>query len=107
MRCYISLPIKDKEDTVKSRYEKAVAMLNSNGIHDVTGPHNIDEFDYNGYFGDTTLTWEHHLVRDLDEIDKCDAILMTDGWKYSPGCRLELEYAEYHGKIILYTDGSI
>jgi hypothetical protein len=50
------------------------------------------------YFdGDQTRERKEYLTEDLRVIAKCDAIWMLDGWRNSPGARLEHMYAEELG----------
>lgn len=50
-----------------------------------------------------------HLPRDrympicLAMLAQADAIAMLDNWQQSPGARLELRYARYQGKEILFN----
>lgn len=37
---------------------------------------------------------------DLKILNKCDGIVLADGWKNSKGCNLEYQYAKKHDKII-------
>ena len=48
------------------------------------------------------IPWEAALKADLQELCRCDAILLTPGWEKSRGARLELHVALELGlKVIL------
>lgn len=54
-----------------------------------------EESDYLGY--------NHYIAYDIYFLlQKCDAIVMADGWEESRGCRLEHEAAHIYGKEIIY-----
>lgn len=41
--------------------------------------------------------WEAHMLRDLEVLSTCDAVLMLPGWRCSAGCRIEKIFAERIG----------
>lgn len=45
--------------------------------------------------------WEAHMLRDLEILSTCDAVLMLPGWEHSPGCQIEKIFAERLGLRIL------
>lgn len=106
-KVYISLPMTGYEDTVKERYEKACNHLKS--IYDkyypgvkleIVAPGNIDDFTEEGYIGENRNNWEWFIGEDVKVLLSCNAIYMTDGWKKSKGCRIELAVASQHCKKI-------
>lgn len=45
--------------------------------------------------------WSAHMLRDLEVLSTCDAVLMLPGWEHSPGCQIEKIFAERLGLRIL------
>lgn len=45
--------------------------------------------------------WGAHMLRDLEILSTCDAVLMLPGWEHSPGCQIEKIFAERIGLRIL------
>lgn len=45
--------------------------------------------------------WSAHMLRDLEILRTCDAVLMLPGWQHSPGCQIEKIFAERIGLRIL------
>ncbi|OFO52180.1 hypothetical protein HMPREF3027_07090 [Porphyromonas sp. HMSC077F02] len=45
--------------------------------------------------------WSAHMLRDLEILSTCDAMLMLPGWEHSPGCQIEKIFAERLGLRIL------
>jgi hypothetical protein len=48
-----------------------------------------------------------HLKKDLQMLDKCDAIYMCDRWGFSDGCLLEFKRAMEKGIKIMYMEGTL
>lgn len=46
-------------------------------------------------------SWSAHMLRDLEILSTCDAVLMLPGWEHSPGCQIEKIFAERLGLRIL------
>lgn len=45
--------------------------------------------------------WSAHMLRDLEILSTCDAVLMLPGWEHSPGCQIEKIFAERLGLRVL------
>lgn len=45
--------------------------------------------------------WSAHMLRDLEILSTCDAVLMLSGWEHSPGCQIEKIFAERIGLRVL------
>ena len=105
MKIYISLPIADHYETVKSRYNEAAEQIKKMfPWAQVTGPHNINDFDEDGYHGETTNSWEWHIGEDTKALLACDAIYMTKGWAWSRGCRIERAIMAADNKAVYFAD---
>jgi hypothetical protein len=52
---------------------------------------------------DCKATWEDYLKGDLEIISRVDAVVMLEGWKDSPGARMEREYALSHSILVYYA----
>lgn len=48
------------------------------------------------------FTHEEYLHVCYSMIDVCDAVLFLDGWEKSRGARMEHEYADKTGKLLMY-----
>lgn len=46
---------------------------------------------------------EKHMKADIKLLLECDALLPMRGWKYSSGCKLEMNIAIQTGKTIMFT----
>ena len=51
---------------------------------------------------DQTKTWEQHMVRDIELLMGCDAIILLDDWNESRGARIEKFIAEQRNMLIFY-----
>lgn len=102
-RVYISLPMGGHEDTVKERYDKACETLKKiyndnfpNVKLEIVAPGNIDDFTEDGYIGEERKPWEYYIGEDVKILLTCNGIYMTEGWKTSKGCKVELAVASQH-----------
>lgn len=94
MRTYISGRISglDFED-VLIKFRGAVELLENIGLEPVNP---LD----NGL--DRNESWENHMIKDIEILLSCDAVLMLDNWVDSRGARIEKVVAEESGKILLF-----
>lgn len=102
-RIYISLPMGGHEDTVRERYDKACKTLkriykvNFPYINlEIVSPGNIDGFTEDGYIEEERKPWEYYIGEDVKILLTCNGIYMTEGWKTSKGCKVELAVASQH-----------
>lgn len=102
-RIYISLPMGGHEDTVRERYDNACKTLKiiykvnfPNTNLEIVSPGNIDSFTEDGYIGEERKPWEHYIGEDVKILLTCNGIYMTEGWKTSKGCKVELAVASQH-----------
>lgn len=94
MRTYISGRISglDFDDVIKN-FKSAYDLLQSVGLQPVNP---LD----NGL--SRNETWEKHMIRDIEILLSCDAILMLDDWIDSRGARIEKVIAQEAGLRVLY-----
>lgn len=82
----------------RERFQKAAVELMNKG-NDVVIP--LD----NGLSADAP--YEKHLAAGILLLSTCNAIYMLPDWRRSHGARLELHYAEYTGKEIIYEQSPL
>ncbi len=80
MRIYIAGPMTGIKDLNFPAFHRAASVLRAAG-HTAVNPAEINP--------DTNAQWQACMFRDLEELDKCDAILMLPGWENSPGAQIE------------------
>ena len=84
-KCYISIPITDREiEEVKREIDSLKHVLRNNENIPIS-PFDRD-VDFNA-------THEQHMKEDIKLLLDCDAILMARDWERSVGCRAELNVA--------------
>lgn len=88
-RVYISGPITGVEN-YKALFENAENKLRYMG-YEVINPARID-FE--------CLSWDEYMKVDLELLKMCDAIVMLEGWKNSPGACVERGYALGADKLV-------
>ena len=94
MRIYISIPITGHDELKQREKADMVGALLSRRGHETVNPFDI--------YAGKNPTYIDHLVADLKELYRCDAIVMCSGWTKSKGCRLEHAFATIYGlKVIL------
>ncbi|MCH5167450.1 MAG: DUF4406 domain-containing protein [Erysipelotrichales bacterium] len=102
-KIYVSLPMKDKEDTIEDRVNLAIDYCERFlPDYDLVFPCNIEQF-----FGENkTFERDHpygwYIGEDIKVEFECDAILMTPGWEDSLGCRIEYAIAKERGMEIFH-----
>ncbi|MFA5649549.1 MAG: DUF4406 domain-containing protein [Proteiniphilum sp.] len=47
-------------------------------------------------------TWEEHMLRDIEHLFDCDAILMLNDWRRSKGARIEYSIAVERGMEVMF-----
>jgi nucleoside 2-deoxyribosyltransferase len=80
------------------RAEDIAVMLMRNGF-DVITPHK-NTAGYQQY----EFTHERYLEQDINILSRCDAIIMMNGWRYSKGACIEMEYAREKKIPIILAD---
>ena len=117
-KVYVAGPMRNRPFYNAPLFDKAAATLRSRG-YDVLNP--VD-FDREAYGVDFTLYPQGNeeipglppladlLLRDLEYVSLCDAIVLLPGSEASKGARTERAFAEFCGLRILYftpEDGSL
>lgn len=94
LKIYLSAPISGRD------YKEVALQFNSaeKQIRDISALLPISPLD-NGL--PTDAPWSAHMLRDLEILSTCDAVLMLPGWEHSPGCQIEKIFAERIGLRIL------
>lgn len=92
-RTYIAGPMTGLPDLNFPAFHAAAAQLRAAGCEPVN-PAEINP--------DPNAEWTDCMFRDLEELTKCDAILLLDGWQKSPGAQIERLWAIRTGKHIQY-----
>jgi len=103
MMVYISLPITCSTDAPE-RAEKAEKLLQNNNFafvnplklnhqyaHSLEQKYLEEGMDFTPEIEDDI--WEAYLNTCLIAVKECDGILLTNGWRKSRGCRLEVLFA--------------
>lgn len=88
-RVYISGPITGIEN-YKELFGNAENKIKYMG-YEVINPARI-EFD--------CLSWDEYMKVDLELLEMCDAVVMLEGWKNSPGACVERGYALGTDKMV-------
>lgn len=97
MKTYISGKITGLSfKEAKKKFEEAEELLNNWGMSPVNPLKNGLKRSEN---------WEKHMIRDIEMLMDCDAILMLDNWADSKGARIEKYIAEEKGMIVLSENG--
>ena len=90
-------------ETAKRSFQNAIFELNlskSYHINDIVNP-----FEIRPFLG--IKNWWCHMISDLIELSKCDAIYMINGWHKSRGACVEHLYAIWNKKTIIYQNHSL
>jgi chromosomal replication initiation ATPase DnaA len=80
-------------DEVVARFEDAEILLESLGLESVNPIKNVLPFNEK---------WKKRIIRDIENLLDCDAILMLDGWTDSVGASIEYDIAMRTGKDIWF-----
>lgn len=77
----------------RRRFLEAEELLSSMGIDPVNPMRNGLPSD---------ASWEQHLVKDIEDLFRCDGVLMLSNWHQSTGARIEHHVATETGKVVIY-----
>ncbi len=92
-RIYIAGPMTGLPELNFPAFHAAAAELRAAG-HEPVNPAEINP--------DPGAEWTDCMFRDLEELTKCAAILMLDGWQKSPGAQIERLWSIRTGKQVRY-----
>jgi hypothetical protein len=96
MRVYISGQITGLElQEAQERFEGAETLLENIGLNPINPLKNGLPFN---------TSWEEHLVKDIELLMGCNAIMLLGNWKNSKGARIEKFVAEELGLVVLHED---
>ena len=95
-KIYISLPISGYD--IEERKDTALKMeIRLRGM-------GYDVFNPLGQQGESGLTTNEYMERDLRALLDCDGILFMERWNHSAGCHTEFTVAVACGKQIYFED---
>lgn len=89
---YIAGPMTGLPDLNFPAFHRAASVLRAAG-HVVKNPAEICP--------NPTTEWQACMFRDLEALDRCDGVLMLEGWEMSPGAQIERLWAMRTGKFVL------
>lgn len=99
MRTYISGKISGLPfDEVQHKFKQAEELLTLLDMQPVNPLKNGLDRD---------ASWENHIVKDVEILLTCDAVLMLDNWIGSRGARIEKTVAEEAGLMILFESNIV
>lgn len=93
-RIYIAGPMTGHPDLNFPAFLAAAAQLRQAG-HVAVNPAEINP--------DPGAEWTACMFRDLEELTKCDAIVLLAGWEKSPGAQIERLWAIRTGKQVFHA----
>ena len=91
MKVYISGAMASRPETFKEIFNKAQEVFEKYG-HTVVNPAILPQ----------GLEKDKYMPICLAMVEASDMVFMLYGWELSKGAKLEHDYAEYQGKIIMY-----
>lgn len=96
MRVYISGQITGLEpQEAQERFEGAEYLLENIGLTPINPLKNGLPFN---------SSWEEHLVKDIEMLMSCNAIMLLGNWGNSKGARIEKQIAEEMGLKVLHEE---
>lgn len=109
-KIYISLPLGGHEKSARARYELAVMEVKSMFADEdleICGPINIKDFKVDeGLSAPREHDWAWYMGEDMKELLRSTHIYLTQGWAWSPGCRIERAAAIAHNMVVLESEDS-
>jgi hypothetical protein len=89
MKMYLSLPISGRDLNQVKDYADLVKRAWVAKGYDVVTPFEIVPED--------GMPYEYCMGKDIEELMKCDGIILCDDWFSSKGCRVECHVAQVYG----------
>lgn len=118
LRVYISSPITIDKDRYEDKFSKYVAIINASNYEDeglkVYPYEAVNPLDYKqDCWKDVDGAkdkfskgcWEQFIIKDIELLATCDAIVMFPGWEHSYGCTIEYLAARRMGKHVILDSG--
>lgn len=96
MKMYLSLPITGRDLGQVKEYAKRLKAKWVGKGFDVVTPFEVVPID--------GMPYEYCMGKDIEELMKCDGIILCHNWFSSKGCRAECSVAQVYGKIIKIDD---
>lgn len=93
MKIYLSMPVTGYDVDERMEFANIIKNKFTNDIHEVVTP--FDTIPDNA-----NMTWEECMKICINELTKCDAILLSHDWMKSKGCRVENLVAQSCGIMI-------
>jgi hypothetical protein len=84
MKLYIAGPMTGLPDLNFPAFHAQAAQLRAQG-HEVVNPAELNP--------DPSIAWAVCMLRDLEELSRCEGIVMLPGWEQSPGAQIERLWA--------------
>lgn len=97
-RIYISGPISGHEQAERQKYFNDVRAGLAQAGYEGVNPFDLHPLD---------ASWENAMKADLQELCRCDSILMLPGWEESRGAKLEMRVALELGLRIYFLGDPI
>ena len=99
LKIYIAGPMRNIQDNNFPAFYAAEKELESRKIWNPVNPARMDD---ELYADKEAIDYKEAMKRDLEEVFKCDAMYMLNGWSKSQGARVEHELAVYLNLYIMY-----
>lgn len=91
-RMYLSFPITGRDLNQVKEYAESVKRAWVAKGYDVVTPFEV--------VPDDGMPYEYCMGKDIEELMKCDGIILCHDWFGSKGCRAECSVAQIYGKQI-------
>lgn len=101
---YIILPITGQEETYEARLNAAVTYVKAKypEYDTIITPKEVASMLHSKWWKKDKPEYKDYLTADIMAINKCDAILLCEGWVLSKGCKAENAFALAIGIDILF-----
>lgn len=98
---YLSGPMTGYPDYNYPMFQRVATSLRRKGWN-IISPHEVPPPE--PMIEDSQKLWEYYMEKCKEEVAKCKAIILCNGWPESRGARQELEWALGHGHEVYYYD---
>jgi hypothetical protein len=97
-KIYIAGPMTGKKDLNEEAFTQTENKLIKNGWETIN-PHRLGSL---GLDPKDPYYFPRIMRRDFEQLERCHAIYMIDGWEFSPGASCEHAYAKVRNLAIYY-----